>query len=413
LTEKPLAFLTLVKTLESAVGHKTKYALLDPFPCKTLSDGKPAIIPIQKAGNTIAHHLGLEDLTFVISVTRHDSTTAGHIDLSQDGKYVFVELASDICEYQEAVLATLCHELSHKFLHTHGIRQGTVQLEQEFLTDVTAVYLGLGKMMLNGCDNQAVKSRIEGGQTVTTTHVLKTGYISRECFAFVYLLVCAMRGIPRQSYMSGLNWSARDAVLECEQSYSTWFNAEYRFPEGIRSLEEDLRRQVMASQDAAAERHRVARRLEQRLGVIRSRINNSHEPLHKAQRRIADLAEPGPDPHLNFLNCLETREAVAECASLSESVVRDLSPEWEHVKALSSRLKQPEHDSEVVECPLDGTRLRVPSGRNRLLVTCSSCKYSFVVTTAHEDASSMAGKSREHRRKSHFLGAFRSLFARG
>jgi hypothetical protein len=55
-TEKPLAFLSLIKTLESAVGHKTSYALLDPFPCITSENGMPALIPIQHAGKTIARH---------------------------------------------------------------------------------------------------------------------------------------------------------------------------------------------------------------------------------------------------------------------------------------------------------------------------------------------------------------------
>ena len=37
--------------------------------------------------------------------------------------------------------------------------------------------------------------------------------------------------------------------------------------------------------------------------------------------------------------------------------------------------------NEIVECPLDGSRLRVPAGRKRLLVTCPSCKYKFIVNT--------------------------------
>jgi hypothetical protein len=58
---------------------------------------------------------------------------------------VFLEVATDICGYKDPVLATLCHELCHKYLHVHWNRHGFDQIEQEYLTDVTAVYLGLGK----------------------------------------------------------------------------------------------------------------------------------------------------------------------------------------------------------------------------------------------------------------------------
>src|SRR5229473_3408433 len=134
MTEKPLAFLSLIKVLERAVGHKTKYAQLEPFACSTVSDGQPAIIPIQNAGKTIAQHAGLGDLTFIIAPVKTDPSTAGHIELRYGAPEVFVELSHDICEYKDAVLATLCHEIAHKFLHVNGIRHGTVQVEQEFLT---------------------------------------------------------------------------------------------------------------------------------------------------------------------------------------------------------------------------------------------------------------------------------------
>lgn len=122
MTEKPLAFLSLIKTLESTVGHTTSYALLDPFPCITSEYGKPALIPIQHAGKTIARHVGLDNLTFIISLTTLDPSTAGHIELRYGDPAVFVEISTGICTFKDAVLATLCHEVSHKFLHVHGIR---------------------------------------------------------------------------------------------------------------------------------------------------------------------------------------------------------------------------------------------------------------------------------------------------
>ena len=86
--EKPLAFLSLIEVLETAVGHNTSYALLEPFPCITLKDHQPARISIQNAGRIIADHVGLTNLSFVIAVTSQDPSTAGHIELRYDSSNV-------------------------------------------------------------------------------------------------------------------------------------------------------------------------------------------------------------------------------------------------------------------------------------------------------------------------------------
>ncbi len=52
------------------------------------------------------------------------------IDLRYDSAAVFVEISRDICGYRDAVLATLCHEVCHQFLHVRGIRHGAEQIEE-------------------------------------------------------------------------------------------------------------------------------------------------------------------------------------------------------------------------------------------------------------------------------------------
>jgi hypothetical protein len=381
--EKPIAFLSLVKLLEEAVGERTRYALLDPFPCQTLRNGRPDVVAIQNVGKIIAQHVGLVDYMFVITVANQEPNTAGHIELDRSGRDVFVELSPHVCEYKDAVLAVLCHELSHKFLHKQGIKIGATVLEQEFLTDVTAVYLGLGKIMLNGCQCQTSRQRTRDGTTSTETHVLKTGYISRDCFAFVYRLICAMRGIPRHVFLSGLSASAREAIQATESKYGNWFIPEFRTAGRVAMLADDLAAIVESCQDDAAARHRILRNIDARLRFIRERINQSHKPLQEAQQQIAGLAEPQPNPHLLFLNCLQTREATAGLLCLRELQIKDVLQEWKQVEAMASSGHETgcESSDEIVECPLDGKKLRVPMGRKRILVTCPSCKYKFLVNT--------------------------------
>jgi len=384
--EKPIAFLQLVRHLEEAVGERTGYALLDPFSCQTLMDGRPAIVAIQSAGKIIAQHLGLADYVFVIVVTNQKPNTAGHIELDHSDRYVFVELSPEVCGYKDAVLAVLCHELSHKFLHTHGIKIGTTVLEQEFLTDVTAVYLGLGKIMLNGCECRSVKQRTQDGKTSTETHVLRTGYISRDCFAFVYRLVCAMRRISRDTCLRGLSVAAREAVQAVESKYANWFSPEFCGANGVAMLGDDLKAMVEACQDEAAARHRTLRTIDETFRSIGTRINKSHMPLKEAQQQIAWLSEPQPNPHILFLNCVQTRESIAELLSIHELQMKDLLPELKQVETMVSWRYRPRrgNSDEIVECPLDGSSLRVPVGRKRFLVTCPSCKYRFLVNTGQD-----------------------------
>jgi hypothetical protein len=127
---------------------------------------------------------------------------------------------------------------------------------------------------LNGCECQSSQSHIEGGRTVTTTHKLRIGYISRDCFAFVYRLVCAMRDIPTGKFLIGLSSDAKGAVSQCGQEYGNWFKPEYRHPENIARAASELTESVMSCQDDAAIQHRLIRRLEESIKTSEARIYN-------------------------------------------------------------------------------------------------------------------------------------------
>lgn len=60
-----------------------------------------------------------------------------------------------------------------------------------------------------------------------------------------------------------------------------------------------------------------------------------------------------------------------------------LKPRLGQIKSVAPFVSADDHDAptDILECPLDGTKLRVPSGRTRILVTCPSCKYKFLAST--------------------------------
>lgn len=384
--ENLAALVPFVKHLENAVGHRIGYTILEPFPCLTLINAEPAIITIQNAGKIIANHVGLGDLTFVIAVTPQPPSTAGHVELRYGKSEVFVEISNDICGFQESVLATLCHEISHKFLHSSGIKYGSLQLEQEMMTDVATVYLGLGKLMLNGCECERTERLTDGGTRSTT---LRTGYIDRDSFAFVYRLVCAMRQIPRDTYLKGLSGAARQSLLKCEEKHRAWFLPDFHIPARLESLFGECQSQIDRQQHTLAELDQTLRAIERNAQSLRSDLSRFHTPLAHAKEVLGQLQEvSNPNPHLRFLDNQETKYRTDATLSHNKAGIDNLRSIWSNVirssevlQSASSTQSAPDQ-TEIISCPIDDTRMRVPIGRERLLVTCGTCRYKFFVNTA-------------------------------
>src|SRR4029077_21180747 len=116
--------------LEESVGHKASHQLLDPFAL----DPNDAV-QVHEAGRRIAEFTGLGSYRFVISFRAQDEHTAGRIELRDDvsikegriefrasfGKECSIELSETIRSSSGAVLATLAHEITHKYLQVNHV----------------------------------------------------------------------------------------------------------------------------------------------------------------------------------------------------------------------------------------------------------------------------------------------------
>ena len=145
-------YIQKLRMLEERIGATTQYRILKPFPCNP----KDAI-NLQKAAKRIAGFVGLEDLTFNVAVARQKEDVGGHIELRSGQQFVFIEVSPRAGRSPQATLAVLAHEICHKLLQRSGISLGRGLLEDyenEILTDITSVFVGLGKLMLNGAETQ-------------------------------------------------------------------------------------------------------------------------------------------------------------------------------------------------------------------------------------------------------------------
>ena len=214
-----------VTFLEKSLGTKIQYQILDPFPLYSKD-----IIGIQNAGKIIANFIGLSDYIFVISINKLKKNTGGHIELEYGRKKVFIEISEEILKFEDAILAILAHEITHEYLYINNISFSN-KYENEILTDIAAIFLGFGKLMINGSENEDIWKNYYFGGSTTITDKLGIGYLDRSKVAFVYLLVCSMRNISEKKYMSNL--SNKSIQLLGESKRDSWyiFNNHFNQPD--------------------------------------------------------------------------------------------------------------------------------------------------------------------------------------
>ncbi len=108
------AFLEKLILLEKSTGQFVQYKIMPPF------QGAQDLLSIQKIAKEIAAFVGIDKLVFNISFVKQQPKVGGIIELSHNGDVVFIEIDPSVTQYPQALYATLCHEISHKWLHLHG-----------------------------------------------------------------------------------------------------------------------------------------------------------------------------------------------------------------------------------------------------------------------------------------------------
>jgi hypothetical protein len=111
----------------------------------------------------------------------------GRVELTPEDDYL-VDLQTKYRNNHRDIAAVLAHEVTHVFLHRHGIRFPDT-LENELLTDTAAVYLGVGWLCLNAyrvtVDRQERYISPNMREVRTTTTEERLGYLTSDEFGYV------------------------------------------------------------------------------------------------------------------------------------------------------------------------------------------------------------------------------------
>jgi len=376
--------------LEKQVGTKTSYQMLEPFPLNSRD-----IIVIQNAAKKIAEFVGLHGFTFIIATVKQKEKVGAHVELKYNEKEVFVEISDDVLKFEDAVLATLAHEITHKYLHVNGISCGMGPIheyENEVLTDITTVFLGLGKLMLNGCECQNARREYVPEGTRTITETLKSGYLDRRQLAIVYRLVCAMRKIPSPEYEQGLSTDSIQALRECERHYRYYFDNRFHEPDIRNELVEYLHSAIRETQSILSNIDKNLLYLQHAcVDVVETFLEKTHkwlmELLLESQKMMNGNAY---DPCMKFLNAIQIDQRIAKLVSELNGHSSEAKRYLNYVTKLAkfaqtfgNPFSRPSSDMfTVVTCWNDGTKLRLPEDKSNLIVKCPKCQYQFVADTS-------------------------------
>ena len=159
--------------------------------------------------------VGLNHHLAIIRYVNTGENEGGNIELDHSDN-VFIEINKSYRFDENKVLAVMAHEICHKVLFVNGLYYPEDTIENELLTDLATIYVGFGKLSLNGCyDKKEEKTeKYQNGQFVeeTKTHIHTIGYLSLRQFAVAYNYVCSSYGVTDSDKRRGLGKYALEMV---------------------------------------------------------------------------------------------------------------------------------------------------------------------------------------------------------
>jgi len=302
--------------LEKTLGACVNYQIMEPFSVYTAD-----LLDIQRAAKKISEFVGLKGLTFIVNTTQLRKGVSGNIELRSEDSAVFVELSTDTLKFSDAVLATLAHEITHKYLHRKGISCGlgpAFEYENEILTDIATIYIGLGKLYLNGCQCSNTETKIVNpNSTTTTTEKMRVGYLDQSRLAFVYRLICAMRNLPSAKIESGLKTDSFQMVRNCEKKHSEYIAEKFQSSQFLNELVSCRKQKVAEAQMVFSDINRNLMYIE---GTL---MSPTKEFLGKNDKRLRSIVqnlenvikEPEYNPSLRYLKNMQSDKTDKELSS--------------------------------------------------------------------------------------------------
>ncbi len=385
MTQIPIRdYIDKIVLLEKKIGEKASYKMLNPF-----SMNPNNIIDVQNAAKKIAHFIGLSGFTFIVATTKQKENTAGNIELDFRGKEVFIEISDELVS-GESMLAVLSHEITHKYLDINNISCGKgVQYiyENEILTDIASIYLGMGKIALNGCEYKNISYEINSIRTKTYRY----GYLNREQLAFVYSFICMMRGLSVEKCDEGLSQDALQSVNKCKSLYRDYLDINLRQNNAEEKLIKDFYSNIDDTQLELSNIENDASYLKYTVvDIFEEFLKREHSKIRKTIIEVEERTnEEEYNYCLRYINAIQLKHLIEKKKDDLQEIFseaqyyKDKSTELVDVarNIVGKSLSIKDKDYIIVICRNDSTKIKIPAKRGELRVKCPNCNYKFIVNT--------------------------------
>lgn len=120
----------------------------------------------------------------------------------------FLGIESGVCRFvynarcaagAAVVAGVMAHEVAHAYRHFHGLNQDDEAAEgaedEEFLTDLTAVYLGFGILVVNNSERIASTGTVHGHVGTYRVERSSVGYLPPQAFSFLLGIQLSLRSL--------------------------------------------------------------------------------------------------------------------------------------------------------------------------------------------------------------------------
>lgn len=355
------------------------------------------IISVQKEASRMMKFAGLNHHIPCITYTKTESGVGGNVELDNSDN-VFIEINEKYKRDKGKTLAVMAHEICHKVLYINHLYFPNNVIENELLTDIATIYVGFGKLSLNGCYSELKYNHTEwrNGKMVdvTTTEKETVGYLSLQQFATAYNIVCSIYNIDVASKEKGLNEHALKAL-------NTSFVCSY----GKISFD-DIKQKLRESQQTDADVMRNILIIESLLGDLKKEVVGHH--MQYRDDFVAPFISQGS-------SSVTSKQIVATALykKYGESInMKEMSDAlYELINKLTNKRKIDESILLNVICPCCGYRKDNGLKEHKsIFIKCPNCGYTFVWNANNIDVEALNKKNDPITNSEGLVDKFKNLF---
>lgn len=350
--------------MESHLPHRDKFKLYNTSLRFYLNNDEDLAQTCQSEAENMMNFVGLIGYTPVIRFDKLDNA-AGSINLNSS-MTVVINLSESVRHDNNAIMATLAHEICHKLLYTNGLFYSNMFIEEEneVMADLATFYVGFGNHTMNGFYRK------------THEFECRSGYLTPKTYGLAYIISCRINNLD--PFDMALSEHGRAAIQEASQFIEDDF---FYSTLNEKSIKESFLKAGKSSS-----------RVLQRLDYLMKLLQNQRASIVDYDCRLNDMFYSNPHLHLEapqatpymalaVRHLQQKKDVLRNQKALDEKLDRNVQG---FLPVVSKNLTDkgyivPEFSNQPLCCPFCNTAVKKELKEERPYhFVCPKCKRHFV-----------------------------------